>query len=141
MLVGLVGSRLALRRLHVLEVRGSSLGNGEPLTVPGFLNGLDAGAVRFQFEGLAPGAVYDFGAIFDLLALSSVLPPLDVVVSLVMKLTLSVHANLVAEFTVRLHDGGVEVPISANFDFFQDIDASFAAVAIAAFRHVCNPLF
>src|SRR5260370_42299666 len=105
MFIGLVGSRLALRRLHVLEVGGNSLSNGEPLTSTVFLNGLDARAVRFQLESFATRAIHNLRAIFDLLALSSVPPPLDVVVSLGMKFNLAAHADLIAEFTVRLHDG------------------------------------
>jgi hypothetical protein len=57
-------------------------------------------------------------------------------VSLGMKLDFAAHTDLVAEFTVRLHDGRVEVPVRADFDFFEDVDASFAAVAVTAFRHV-----
>jgi hypothetical protein len=58
-----------------------------------------------------------------------------------MDLDFAAHANLIAEFTVRLDDGRVEVPILADFDFFEDVDAIFAAVAVASFGHVCRPLF
>jgi len=34
----------------------------------------------------------------------------------------------------------IEVPVLADFDFFEDIDASFVAVAVAALGHVCKPL-
>lgn len=55
---------------------------------------------------------------FSLLALSTIPPPLDVVVSLEMNLDLAAHAYLVAQVTVRLHHGGVEVPVRADFHFF-----------------------
>src|SRR5260370_33269028 len=100
MLIGLVSSRLSLRRLHVLEIGGNSLGDGETLAATVFLNGLDARAIRFQFESFATRAAYDFGAIFNLLALSSVLPPLAKLVSLGMNPDFAAHPNLVAELTV-----------------------------------------
>ncbi len=52
-----------------------------------------------------------------------------------MKFDFAAHTNLIAEFTVRLHNGGVKVPVRADFDFFEDIDAIFAAVAVAALGH------
>src|SRR5258708_29084715 len=104
--------------LDVLEVGGHGLGDSNPRTVAVFLNGFDPGTVGFEFEGFATRAVNDLRAVFDLLALSSALPPLDVVVALGMKLDFAAHPNLIAEFTVRLHDGGVQVPVFAHFDFF-----------------------
>jgi len=83
-----------------------------------FWNGLDTRAVRVQFQGLATRAINYLGAIFDPFPFSSILPPLDVVVALGMKLDFAAHPNLIAEFTVRLHDGGVQVPVFAHFDFF-----------------------
>jgi hypothetical protein len=41
------------------------------------------------------------------------------------------HADLVAEFTVKLHDGRVKVPAFADFYFFEDVDA---IAAVARFR-------
>src|SRR6185437_7200409 len=120
---------------HFLEVGSDGLSNRRPPPVPVSLNGFDARAVSFEFEGFPTCAVQDFRAIFDLLALSSVLPPFDVVVSLRMKLNLAAHANLIAEFTVRLHDGGIEVPVRADFVFFEDVYAIVASVAVAAFGH------
>ena len=31
--------------------------------------------------------------------------------------------------------------VFADFDFFEDVDAIFAAVSVAALCHVCEPLF
>jgi hypothetical protein len=75
------------------------------------------------------------------LAFSSVLTPLDVAVSLGMELDLASHANLAAEFTVGLPNGRVEIPVRADFDFFQDVDAIFTAIAVPRFACVCKPLF
>lgn len=36
---------------------------------------------------------------------------------------------------------GVEIPTFSNFDFFENVDAIFAAVAITAFGQVCKPFF
>jgi hypothetical protein len=36
-----------------------------------------------------------------------------------MNFDFSTYANLVAEFTVRFHDGGVQVPIFTDFDFLR----------------------
>src|SRR4029077_20490193 len=99
------------------------------------------GTIRFEFNGLPTSSVDHLGAVLDLFALSAVLPPLDVVVSLRMNFDFSSNSDLVAKFTVRLHDGGVEVPVLADFHLFEDVDAIFAAVAVAAFGHVCEPLF
>jgi hypothetical protein len=57
-----------------------------------------------------------------------------------MNFDFATHADLVAEFTVRLHNGGVEVPVPTHFYFFEDIDPIFAAVGVATFGHVCKPL-
>jgi len=35
-----------------------------------------------------------------------------------MEFSFAAHANLVAEFTVRFDDGGVEIPIFADFGLF-----------------------
>jgi hypothetical protein len=82
---------------------GNSSGNRESAVS---LNGLNARAVRFQFEGLATRAVYDFGTIFDLLSFSSVLPPLDVVISLGMDFDFAAHAILVAELSLGSSTAG-----------------------------------
>jgi len=47
-----------------------------------------------NLQGFAACAIYDLRAIFDLLPFSSILPPLDVVVSLGMKLDFAAHADL-----------------------------------------------
>jgi hypothetical protein len=60
-----------------------------------------------------------------LVALSSALPALDVAVSLGMKLNSAAHTDFVTEFTVRLRDDRVEVPVGIDFDLFKDVDAIF----------------
>ncbi len=37
-----------------------------------------------------------------------------------MKFDFAAHTDPVTEFTVRFDDGGVEVPIFADFDLFED---------------------
>ena len=103
------------------------------------MNRFDAGAVGLQFDRLPPRPVDHFGAILDLFALSSVLPPFDVVVALGVNFDFAPNADLIAEFTVRLYDGREKVPGRADFDFFEDIDAMFVAVAVAAFGHSVGP--
>ncbi len=100
----------------------------------------NAHAVGFEFDGLAGCTSDDLSAILDLVALASILPPFDVVISLGMNFDLAADADLVTELTVRFHGGRVEVPVFADFDFFEDIDTIFAAVAAAAFGHVCKPV-
>src|SRR5260370_7836243 len=141
MLVCYVRLRFALWRFDVFKVGGNCLSQRVCCAVAVIPNGVDPGTIGFEFDGFAARVVYDLSAIFDLLALSAVLPPLDVVVSLRMKLDLTAHANLIAEFTVRLHDGGVEVPVSSNFHFFDDIDANFPPLPLPPFDPVCNPPF
>ncbi|MGI0085013.1 MAG: hypothetical protein ACREBQ_08025 [Nitrososphaerales archaeon] len=125
-----VGLGLALWRFHVLEVGGDGLNQCRASTAANLLNGFDSGTICFEFDGLATRAIDNFRAILDLLALSSVLPPLDVVVSLGMNLDLAMHADLIAEFTVKLDDSRIQVPVFADFYFLEDIDAIFASVAL-----------
>ena len=68
------------------------------------------------------------------------MPPLDVVVSFGTNLDFSVHADIVSEFTVRFDDGGIKIPACSNFYFFEDINAIFTAIAVAAFGQVRRPL-
>src|SRR6266849_4220643 len=105
MLICLVGLWFALRRLHVLEVRRHSLSQSETVPMSVLLNRLDPRPVRLEFDCFPTRAIQNLGAILHLFTFSAALPPLDVVVSFEMNLDFSVHANLVAEFTVRLHDG------------------------------------
>ena len=60
---------------------------------------------------------------------------LDVVISLGMGLHFAMNADLVAEFTVKLHNGRVKVPVFADFYFLDDVDAIVAAIAVPAFGH------
>jgi hypothetical protein len=58
-----------------------------------------------------------------------------------MNLDLAADANLVAESTVRFDHRRLAIPVFVDFDFLQNVDAIFAAIAVAAFGHVCEPLF
>ena len=49
--------------------------------------------------------------------------------------------RLIAESAVRFDHRGIEIPVLADFDFFEDVDAIFAAVAVAALGHVRKPFF
>ena len=84
---------LARDRLHVLEVGSNRFGNRGSFATADLLNRFDSRTIRFEFKGLATRAIYDFGALLDLLSLSSVLPPLDVVISLGMILDFAADAN------------------------------------------------
>ena len=66
-------------------------------------------AVHFHTatESLAARTIHDLCAIFNLLAFPAVLPPFDVVKPFGMDFDFAVHADLVAQFTVRFDDGGV----------------------------------
>lgn len=140
-LVSHVGLGFALRRLHILEVGGDRFSYSESLTASDFVDRFDVRAVRFKFEGLATRAIDDLDVIYDLLALSAVLSPLDIVVPLGMGFDFAADTNLISVLTVRFDDGRVETPVFADFDFLEEIDAIFAAATVAAFGDVSKPLF
>jgi len=52
-----------------------------------------------------------------------------------LRILLSDDHVLVRHGARGLHDGRVKVPVLADFYFFEDVDAIFAAVAVPAFRH------
>lgn len=137
-LVGNVGFWFPLWRFHVFEIRGYRFVDGRSSAAADLLHRLDAGPIRIELDGLATGAVDNFESIFDLFAPAAVLPPLDVVMSFRMNFHLAVNKDLIAEFTVRFQESGVEVPDVSDFHFFEDIDAIFS-VAIAALGHAGCP--
>ncbi|MGB8323892.1 MAG: hypothetical protein WCE52_13115, partial [Candidatus Acidiferrum sp.] len=93
-----------LRRLHVFNLGGDCFGNCVPCATADFSHGFDARAVRLKLDGFATCTVENLRVIFDLFTFSAVLPPLDVIEFLRMNFDFSTHTNLVAEFTVRLHN-------------------------------------
>jgi len=57
------------------------------------------------------------------------------------KKSCGILTSSLARVYVRLHDGGIGVPVLADFDFFEDIEAIPGAAGVAAFGHAQQPRF